>query len=282
MKNLNNKFLKIQNFFFLLALSFSLSASAQLRFDDPIIIIEPAELVVTYSLGYQQDSLSDHIRYSEMYLFLGKNTSEFISKNNYRCDTIIRKIKNLTEFQEFLLDRNRPFQKILYVIFKNYPKGKLTFIEHVLPSTLKYEENLDIFKWQLSRDTATINGYKVQKATCNYGGRKWIAWFCPEIQYNDGPYKFNGLPGLILKIHDTRNHYSFEVISIEKPWKNLMIDMREKDFVETTKQEFFRAKDSFREDIISRAQEAGLSSEDQQTAAKTMAKRNNPLELKRK
>ncbi|MCD6113553.1 MAG: GLPGLI family protein [Bacteroidales bacterium] len=280
MKNNNKAFTKT-HIFISLTLVFLLTAFAPIRYDYPITNIEAAKVVVKYSLEYQQDSTSNYKKYSEMYLFIGKSCSKFLSKEMYRTDTVMRKIKNFEQLQAYALDRNRPSPKILYKIFKNYPKGKITFIEHVLPSTLKYQEDLNIFKWKLCKDTATIRGCKVQKALCNYGGRKWIAWFCPEIPYSDGPYKFNGLPGLILKIHDTRNHYSFEVISIEKPWKNLMIDMREKDFVETTKQEFFRAKDSFREDIISRAQEAGLSSEDQQTAAKTMAKRNNPLELKR-
>lgn len=33
-----------------------------------------------------------------------------------------------------------------------------------------------------------------QKATCDFAGRKWIAWFTTEIPIQDGPYKFYGLP----------------------------------------------------------------------------------------
>ncbi|RLD38705.1 MAG: hypothetical protein DRI74_02980, partial [Bacteroidetes bacterium] len=89
-------------------------------------------------------------------------------------------------------------------------------------------------------------------------------------------------PGLIVKISDSRNHYVFEFISIKKPYKGLMIDYVEKDFIKATKQDFFRAKDAFRDDIINRAKSAGLNSEMQQRAAKNMARLNNPIELKRK
>ncbi|MEA3504696.1 MAG: GLPGLI family protein [Bacteroidota bacterium] len=271
----------MKNIILLLLLTFALSSSAQFRFDYIITNIEPAEYIVTYSLKYQLDSLSDFHSQSDMYLFLGENTSKFLSSEMYSSDTVMRQISNVAEFQEFAADRHRPFPRVLYRILKNYPKGKIIHIEHVIPSTFKCKEELNQFNWQLTGDTTTIEGYKVQKATCDFGGRSWVAWFTSEISYSDGPYKFNGLPGLILNIHDTRNHYVFEFIAIEKPNYNLMIDIEEFDFVEATKQSLFRAKDDFRNDIVSRAKEAGLANEIQQRLLKTMSRRNNPLELKR-
>lgn len=283
MIKLNNIFFTMRNFLFFLALLFTLPAFTQLRFDYPITDIEPAEIIITYSLKYQKDSLNPNfIQQDDMLLFLGHNVSKFLSSNLYSYDTIMRQISSMTEFQEFLLDPHRPFPRIGYRIYKNYPKGKLTYIEHIPSSTFKYEESIKLFNWQLSGDTVTISGYKAQKATCDFGGRSWIAWFSPEIPYSDGPYKFNGLPGLIVKVSDTRNHYVFELEFIEKPAHKLMIDLREKDFVETTKKDFFRAKDAFYNNIISRAKDAGLSSEVQQKAARKAAERNNPIELKRK
>ncbi|NOX45393.1 MAG: GLPGLI family protein [Chlorobi bacterium] len=282
MTNYNNLFF-IRNLFLILMFSISLSTSAQLRFDYPVTEIEPTQLIVTYTLDYLMDTTNPNfIRNADMLLFLGENSSKFIGKEKYISDTIMRKITNTDEFQAFLMDRNRPFPKFSYAIFKNYPTKKITFIEHIIGGTFKFEEDLDLFNWQLSNDTATMCGYKVQKASCDFGGRSWVAWFSPEIPYSDGPYKFNGLPGLIVKIGDTREHYVFKLISIIKPEKRQMIDILEKDFIKSSKQNFFRAKDAFRDDILNRAKEAGLSSKDQQTAARNMAKRNNPIELIRK
>ena len=134
----------------------------------------------------------------------------------------------------------------------------------------------------MSGDTATISGYKAQKATTDFGGRSWVAWFTPEVPYNDGPYKFRGLPGLIVKVHDTRNHYVFKLLSIEKPKDELMIEYLEDQYIETTKQGFFKANDAFNANLVTWARDKGAGSEAQQNAARISIKRNNPIELKRK
>lgn len=269
---------------FLFALLFSLPIFAQ-QFDAPIKEIESAEFIVTYSLKFQQDTLNPElIQQEDMLLFLGQNISKFISQELYIFDTIMRKVKSPAEFQGLIADHNNPLpmSRFRSAIYKNHPNGKLSCIHHIIDGTFWYEEDLELFNWQLTGDTATLYGYKVQKATTDFGGRSWIAWFAPELPFNDGPYKFNGLPGLIVKISDSRNHYVFEFISIKKPYKDLMIDYVEKDFIKATKQDFFRAKDAFRDDIINRAKSAGLNAEMQQRAARNMARLNNPIELKRK
>ena len=273
----------MRHIFIILSLSITVSSYAQLRFDYEYTKLDTAELLGTYTLTYMQDTTNpDFKRTVDVLLFLGHDISLFISKEFYSFDTIMKRITNDSQFRQFILDPNKPFPRIRYKIYKNLPSGKQTFIGHVIGGSYKFEEDLDLFNWQLQGDTATISGYKTQKATCDFGGRSWVAWFSPEIPYSDGPYKFNGLPGLIVKIGDTREHYVFELISIEKPEKETIIEMKEKDYFVTTKQGFFKAKDAFKDDIINRAKEAGLSSKDQQTAAKNMAKRNNPIELIRK
>jgi GLPGLI family protein len=54
--------------------------------------------------------------------------------------------------------------------------------------------------WTLTDDYSYVLGYRCQKATCKFRGRSFEAFFTSEIPYNDGPYKFDGLPGLILKV----------------------------------------------------------------------------------
>lgn len=57
---------------------------------------------------------------------------------------------------------------------------------------------------------------KVQKATTDYGGRMWTACFAPDIQIQEGPYVFSGLPGLFLKINDDFNDYIFDIQEIKQ------------------------------------------------------------------
>lgn len=220
-----------------------------------------------------------------MLLFIGPTVSRFVSNNYFIGDSMARTATSQEDFQRIASDRVNPLPivRFQYEIFKNYPNGKQTFIDNVLGGgRFKFEEDLGLFKWKLLNETAIIFGFKTQKATTEFGGRKWIAWFCTEIPFNDGPYKCNGLPGLIVKVYDTREQYVFALKSIHKPGYKLFIGFPEHDYIESTKQDYFKAKDNLRNNIINAAKTAGLDNEVQQRAAKTMQRRNNPIELNRK
>lgn len=247
------------------------------------IQIEQASQVAANSLKYLPNSTNQSDKStSTLLLLIGPNVSEFVHQYRFINDTAIRRFTTDHQVINYLANPQANIPNAMYRIYKNYPKGKLTFTDHIPSDTYRYEEALDIFNWQLTGDTATVCGYKSQKASCDFGGRSWVAWFAPDLLYSDGPYKFNGLQGLIVKISDTRNHYEFELISINKPGPGLMIDIEDKDYIVTTKQGFFRALDSFHADIINNAKKYGADNDSQQVLAKNVAQRNNPIELIRK
>jgi GLPGLI family protein len=80
----------------------------------------------------------------------------------------------------------------------------------------RYEEKWSGQEWTLEEDTASFLGHPCQKATCRWRGRDYVAWFAPDIPIRRGPWKFGGLPGLIMKIHDVDSLYVFEAVAIEK------------------------------------------------------------------
>lgn len=57
--------------------------------------------------------------------------------------------------------------------------------------------------------------YTCVKATAKFRGRTYEAWFASDIPIFNGPWKFGGLPGLILSLTDSKNEYHFECIGIE-------------------------------------------------------------------
>lgn len=73
-------------------------------------------------------------------------------------------------------------------------------------------ETKDVVQWQLMSDTKMIGGFTVQKAISHFGGRTWEAWFASELPFQEGPYKFQGLPGLILELKDTKGNYIFQFV----------------------------------------------------------------------
>jgi len=242
---------------------------------------------VKYCIEYSQQSVPDsnnpgNVKNGRMLLFVGDSISLYESRSLYISDTIMRKFQTHEDLQTFASNPNKPSPATRYRIYKNYPPGKLTCIEPLLFDQYKYIEPLNAFDWVMEPDTATINNYRVQKATCVFGGRNWTAWFCPEIPISDGPYKFNGLPGLIVKMYDSRNHYVLQMESISIPAGEILIDIEQKIYTESTKEQFFKAKNSMADNAINIVKDKGADDESARTAAQNIAKRNNHIELFRK
>jgi GLPGLI family protein len=80
----------------------------------------------------------------------------------------------------------------------------------------RYSEPWPAMKWELGDEQQTICGYQCQKATCHWRGRDFAAWFTPKIPIKSGPWKFGGLPGLIMKVFDSRRLYLWEAVAVEK------------------------------------------------------------------
>lgn len=72
-----------------------------------------------------------------------------------------------------------------------------------------YREPLDEIAWTVADSTKQILGYECIKATADYHGRKWTAWFAPEIPVQDGPWKLHGLPGMILEAAEADGQHQF-------------------------------------------------------------------------
>lgn len=98
--------------------------------------------------------------------------------------------------------------------YTNTSIGKMLVYDN-LSVYYKYEEKLPLQEWQLHADNMTILGQLAYKATTTFRGRAFTAWYCPDIPFTAGPWKFGGLPGLILFIRDEQGHYEFKCIGME-------------------------------------------------------------------
>lgn len=78
-----------------------------------------------------------------------------------------------------------------------------------------YNESLNGISWEMKDSTESILGYDCQMAECDYHGRHWKVLFTPDIPISDGPWKLNGLPGLILKANEDAGQYEFTAVGIE-------------------------------------------------------------------
>ncbi|MDD3004388.1 GLPGLI family protein [Flavobacterium sp.] len=81
-------------------------------------------------------------------------------------------------------------------------------------------ETISKINWAIIPEYKIIGNLKAQKAIGVFRGRKYTAWFTNEIPVNFGPWKFNGLPGLILEISDDKNEVAFFAKSFNIPFDN--------------------------------------------------------------
>lgn len=73
-----------------------------------------------------------------------------------------------------------------------------------------YEEALPEFEWRVNDEISdTIIGYPCKTAECSFRGRHWKVWFSEELPMPYGPWKFHGLPGMILKAEDISGAHKF-------------------------------------------------------------------------
>jgi len=114
---------------------------------------------------------------------------------------------------------NNFIEKWKITILKDFKHNK-NIIQDYAKGIYQYEEKHFKFDWKLENETKEILGYVCQKALTEYRGRKYIAWYSKDLPMNNGPYVFQDLPGLIMEIGDSKDHYHFKAIAIDhKPSK---------------------------------------------------------------
>lgn len=212
---------------------------------------------VTYKLiSYPDSNNREKVEENYFSLFLNDNGSLFQSKKTTERDSVI--ITALKVGQN-------PFYKISSLVSTISPHNyQIFFFNNLLTvkeplngeraqfvqTTSIYQEGIESLNWELQDDTLTIGNLKCQKATLNYGDRQWVAWFSPEIPIMDGPYKFKGLPGLVIDVADSQKYFHFSMLSLEPANVTVYTNLK-KDLVvnETTKKQFFKDRRYLRENM---------------------------------
>lgn len=153
------------------------------------------------------------IKTENAYLDISQDKSVFYSENRIKRDSIMQKAfqggggrMSINREQMEGLRSN-----INYSVEKDKTTQKTYFKDRIGRDIYSYEEDRPL-DWKISSETRKIGEYKVQKAETDFAGRKWTAWFTTDLPYQDGPYKFGGLPGLIVKVEDDKGEYSFDLM----------------------------------------------------------------------
>lgn len=152
------------------------------------------------------------IKTENAYLDISPEKSVFYSENRIKRDSVIQAAMQSGGARGFNRDQMENLRSsINYSIEKDKKNQKTIFKDRIGRDVYTYEEDR-LLNWKIMPETTKIGEYKVQKAETDFGGRKWTAWFTTDLPYQDGPYKFGGLPGLIVKVEDDKGEYSFDLM----------------------------------------------------------------------
>ena len=107
----------------------------------------------------------------------------------------------------------------IYIDKKAKTLSENLFERIVIKKYYSVTEQVPNMKWKLINEKKKINNLLCKKAQMTFPGRTYVAWYTEEIPISSGPWKFNGLPGLILSIDDSEEIYKWRVKSITYPFK---------------------------------------------------------------
>jgi len=206
-------------------------------------------LVICFSLPITAQSLTVQYLYSKHIIkdstkIISQNTflniendhSTFFSEAQYLSDSIITSDQKLEKKTDF---KGLPRDLLGCFIVKKKLSGEVSYYSDEFgENEYKYNE-IPKFVWKISKENKEILGYKAYLAKTTYAGRNYVAYFTSQIPLQDGPYKFLGLPGLILEIFDEQMDHHFLATGISNERK-ISIDDRivTTKFITTTKQKF--------------------------------------------
>ncbi|WP_294301841.1 GLPGLI family protein [uncultured Chryseobacterium sp.] len=161
-----------------------------------------------YKLNYKLSNANSFKKETTFALLINENSSFFKDLHRYISDSLIveKKLNTLDEAMKYNTD------------FRGYigtTSAKLYVTDEINYSYFEYEEPNNI-NWKIKNEFKTVAGYRCQRAEVTKYGRTWIAWFTADIPFQFGPYKFNGLPGLITEVYDSKDDYHYTLYAFRK------------------------------------------------------------------
>lgn len=116
---------------------------------------------------------------------------------------------------------------------KDYKRKRVVYNGTVMNEIVFVEDQLPMQTWELQADTKTIKTFNCKKAVTTFRGRNYTAWYTEDLPIIGGPWKFDGLPGLILKVASDDGVLVIEATQIEQKEKIVFPDFeyKEKDLI---------------------------------------------------
>ena len=233
----------MKHIFSLIFFAFAITAHAQ----------QQAEIEVIYTEYQPNMRTGQKDGTSHQYILLARGDySKFFSPRTEFLDSLNSTPEGKSKYQEMARSaylggkiEDVPRADGSYYVVKSATDNKFYYYDKVGTERFCYEEDIPQLNWAVSDSTKTILGYECFLASVDYHGRKWFVWFSPEIPVAAGPWKLQGVPGLILEASTEDGLYRFVADGIQQTEKLISPIYLANEYEKTDRVKFLKAKRGF-------------------------------------
>ncbi len=218
-----------------------------------------AKIEVSYT-AWSPNMKTGKVEVKNQYILLANSSeSKFYSPKTEYIDSLNSTPEGVAKYQE--MTRNAYFGGKMdelprkdgsYYILKSFPDKTVKTFDSAGLDKFYYVETPEEWAWEIGDSTKTILGYECVQATTDFHGRKWTVWFTPEIPLQNGPWKFDGLPGLIMEATSDGGEYSFIATGVQQTDKTIIPLYLADSYEKTTRIDFLKNKRAFFDNTLSR------------------------------
>jgi GLPGLI family protein len=168
-----------------------------------------------YNLTHVNDTANrTHPFQEELILYIGAEASLYTGRAGERSREQIQEQMNDSAFDGNLTITASSGGMGGYFFFQP-DKKHFKEIKTFAGKQYSFNDEYPSLDWKLVDESKNVGGYACQRADVSYGGRTYIAWFTAELPFPYGPWKLQGLPGLILEAKDASGDVSFSYAGFE-------------------------------------------------------------------
>lgn len=203
-----------------------------------------------YEYKFISDSTNTaDVKTEMMFLDTTKDGSKYYSYTVFNSDSLMKVDleKQLAATGSINVKSDMQKGSVRYSVTKTYPDYKINLHCRLGMDAYNISDDRKI-NWKISSEKEKIGEWNAQKAEADFAGRHWIAWFSTEIPIQDGPYKFRGLPGLIVKVEDKTGSHKMELKGIKNITGNVDINVFEVKEIAVNSKQFQKVLKEYEND----------------------------------
>lgn len=212
----------------------------------PSIVVDTSFIECVYE-HIIYDPVKDKTKITDEILEVGPKASRYSLYGTYQRDSVVDSYSNGVTFGEYMKISKQYGGGGLTEQIKDRKEGLLKTYDNILMDNYYYDEAIPQIDWTLIDEKEEICGHDCLKATAHFRGRDWTAWYAPDLTIDDGPLKFCGLPGFILKVEDDKKEHIIEGIQLRESAKPF--GYRDSKSIKTDRKKFNKMMEEYKSDV---------------------------------